>query len=374
MNRKTPLHEQLAEKIRHEIEQGLYRQTGRLPPMREWARTLGVSINTLRAALVLIEQAGYLSVRHGSRMELRNAERPPRIGIFCENDLLDRRLSAYFSELTRELRRLLREQGALPRLYIGTGRPLKHAAGTADWDLLHDVEAAHLDGLAIIGLPRRPLCDLLARKPIPVVGDSHFFNCGVSVDWAGLLREGCRRLHAQGARRIAVMGWIDPGLLGLLEPILNELGIEFRSKWVTHEFEPIRPGAAWSLFREIWTAYPDKPDGLLVCDDVLFSAVVPTLLELNIHVPEQLRIVSHANKGAHPASPFPVTFAEVDPQDMARRMADMLLKLVRHARPDTVRDFSPVSWIPAPIDTGRGSTTAERIATGLNEPKRGNMQ
>ena len=141
----------------------------------------------------LLEKEGILSVRHGSGIELKATTRPLRIGIFSETDLLDRRLSVYHTELPRALRNCLREQGALPRLYNGTGTLLGEETDTADWDLIHDLQISHLDGLAISGFPRDLLSGVLAQRPVPVVGDNHFFTFGVAVDWAGLLREGCSR-------------------------------------------------------------------------------------------------------------------------------------------------------------------------------------
>jgi DNA-binding LacI/PurR family transcriptional regulator len=229
-------------------------------------------------------------------------------------------------------------------LYIGTEGLLGEGTDSADWDLIHDIGTSALEGLAISGSPRHPLMRLLEEKSIPVVGDSHSFPFGVEVDWGGLLREGCRRLHNQGCRRIAVMGWISPGILNLLPSILSDLDLAFRPKWMKHDIEPVRTAAAWALVREIWTAYPEKPDGLLICDDVLFASAVPAILELHIQVPDQLRIVAHANKGSRPEAPFPVTFAEVDPQDMAYRMAAMLLKLARREPVETTHEFSPIHW------------------------------
>jgi DNA-binding LacI/PurR family transcriptional regulator len=88
-------------------------------------------------------------------------------------------------------------------------------------------------------------------------------------------------------------------------------------------------GAGWEEFREVWTARRERPDGLLVTDEVLFDEVQVAIRELGIRVPEQLRIVTHANKGLDRRYPFPVTLAQRDTRRYAETLGDMLLKRMR---------------------------------------------
>ena len=62
---EVPLHEQVAEAIRHDIVTGEVRPGGRLPPARDMAAVLGVHANTVLRALRLLRDEGVLEFRRG---------------------------------------------------------------------------------------------------------------------------------------------------------------------------------------------------------------------------------------------------------------------------------------------------------------------
>jgi DNA-binding LacI/PurR family transcriptional regulator/DNA-binding transcriptional ArsR family regulator len=340
---KRARHDDLADIIRHEVKTE-YQPGRQLPGMRELAKRFDVSLNTLRVALLVLEKEGLLTLRQGRGVYVREQKNVLRIGVFVENDILRPNISIYHTSLPGALRRYFRDQGALPRVYIGTGQLGKPGDDNADWDLLEDLNAGRLDGVALCGCLRKPWYSIAEKLAIPVVGDSHYCYNSVAVDFFAIFRDGLRRLHAAGCRRIAVMSWMDLEAVGQLALVFDALGLERRPKWMRRDFEPLLPGAGWSEFREIWTAYREKPDGLLVCDDILFRDTVSAILELGIRVPDQLRIVTHANSGVDLLAPFPLTVAEVDTEDLAARMGDMLLKLICHEPVPEPQARLPIKW------------------------------
>jgi DNA-binding FadR family transcriptional regulator len=60
------LYRQVADQLRHAIDEGLYPVGGRLPTERELAERLGVSRPTVREALIALEVEGRLKIRVGS--------------------------------------------------------------------------------------------------------------------------------------------------------------------------------------------------------------------------------------------------------------------------------------------------------------------
>jgi DNA-binding LacI/PurR family transcriptional regulator len=144
-----------------------------------------------------------------------------------------------------------------------------------------------------------------------------------------MVRRSVRHLVGQGCRRIAMLSFAPGAGEVALKSALTECGLDYRAEWVRHDLHPMLSGAGWEEFREIWMARREKPDGLIVVDDVLFDEVRIAIQELGLHVPEQLRIVTHANKGAARRYPFAVTEVQIDPERYAESLGGMLLSRLR---------------------------------------------
>jgi DNA-binding LacI/PurR family transcriptional regulator len=112
---------------------------------------------------------------------------------------------------------------------------------------------------------------------------------------------------------------------------LERAGLEYRPEWVRADLHPNADGVGWSDFREVWTAHrQNKPDGLLIADDQLLRDATRAIRELRVRVPDELHIVSHANKDLPVTRPpFPLAYVEYDPDAQASAIAEMLLKLLR---------------------------------------------
>jgi DNA-binding LacI/PurR family transcriptional regulator len=76
---------------------------------------------------------------------------------------------------------------------------------------------------------------------------------------------------------------------------------------------------------EVWAASRHRPQGILICDDMLFSDASKAILALQIRVPEDLLVVTHANKGSDVWAPFPALKLEFDPDEYARTQVELFL-------------------------------------------------
>jgi DNA-binding LacI/PurR family transcriptional regulator len=157
----------------------------------------------------------------------------------------------------------------------------------------------------------------------------------VHCDYAGLIREGLRSLREAGARNIAVVGapfW-DPvkGVMGSqeLRELYRELDQQIRPHWLQKEVRVGSTGAGWEAVMDAWSAYPDKPDGLLVSDDVLFGEAAQALMALGVRVPEQLMVVSHAVTDSGAWSPFPMLRLEISADEVANLLAQRMIDTLR---------------------------------------------
>jgi len=321
----------LAERMAKEIRERHLKQTrpgGRLLPVRQLARELGVCVRTVLAAQRILAERGELEIRHGSGAYLPEARGPCRAGIFTAFNILQPGVSTFHSRVAWELSRCLEHNGIPTEVYIGRPTLKEDDPPSACCRLMADVQSGRLDGLVILCCPTTiEWRKTIESLRIPAVGCNTPYR--VEMGYADMVRRAVRRLREQGSRRIAMLAWERDGLRGPLRRALEECGLEYCPEWVRHDLHPGLSAAGWEEFREAWTARRDKPDGLLVTDDMLFREACLAIQELRIRVPEQLRIVAHANKGAYRHYPFPVTEALVDPQRYAEMLSAMLLKRMR---------------------------------------------
>lgn len=297
----------------------------RLPSVRKLARLLDVSIPTVRAAQTILSRRGEVEIRHGSGVYVPADEPRKRIGIVSELDLLAPRISAYFTLTASKLKTNLREQGFRPELYVGDSQPGDHRQKPTCERFVEDVHAGRLAGLVMLDAPETSTwATFMEKLTIPAVGALTPFPLGPTP--SRLVETGVQELQEQGCRRIAMLTWAQAP--ANLYKAVAVRGLETRREWVRSDLHPQHAGAGWEEFREIWTAHPEKPDGLLIGDDLLMQDAAEAILELGIQVPRKLRVITHSNRGSNLRIPLPVTRIVQDPDDCARRFVNMLMRLM----------------------------------------------
>ena len=301
----------------------------RLASVRELAAELGVSVPTVRAAQTRLAREGLLEVRHGSGVYAAPQQVQPRwIGIYTALDILSPRTSSFHTLMPRALRQFLRSHGFRAEIYLGDVQPDEEEEGPSNLRFRSDVEEGRVQGLVIANAPLTSGWESwVAALRIPAVGSCAPYWVAPAYD--DMVRQSVRHLHEEGCRRIALLSWSRKGLKKPLCETLAELGLEYHPEWTRSDLHPMHSGAGWEEFREIWTDSRTKPDGLVVTDDMLFDEVQIAIQEIGIRVPDQLRIVTYANKGSDKRYPFPVTVAQADPAHFAEALGGMLLKRLR---------------------------------------------
>jgi len=299
---------------------------GKMPPLHALSATLGVSPTTLRTAQALLVKEGWLDVRHGSGVYATARVAQRTVAIVSEMDLLHPRATPFVSEVARLLRGALTQRGLRTELYVGTVIPWSDAKDPTCKRFFEDFDAGRLDGVAVVNAPREEPWLSQERKSATFWVS---LPCDVlTPDAKQLIGLGVRQLRAQGCRRVAMLGWGGGSLPEVFRAAARESGVETRDGWLRTDFHPWLTAAGWDEFREAWSAYPDKPDGLLILDDGLFTEAAIAIDELHIRVPDQLRVVTHANKGAGVRYPFPVTLLQNDPALAAAILETKLLNLM----------------------------------------------
>lgn len=322
--KKQWLAERLAERMREQLLKPM-RPGGRLASVRQLAAELGVCVETVRAAQRVLARRGELEIRHGSGVYVPARSRK-RVGIVSELDLLRPRCSSFFAATVCELRDYFSAQGVETEFFMGETLPGQVRQSPSCGRFLREVEAGRLDGAVLVSAPETDAWRGFVQScPVPLVGAGTPYLAGL--DYGDMVRRGLQLLASQGGTRVAVLGWslaVADDLL--LVGMARQAGLDMRPGWVRHDLHPQLGGAGWEEFREIWSAHPVKPDSLLVTDDLLFSEAAVAISEMGIRVPEQLRIATHANAGAEPRAPFPVTLLRVNATWCADLLGEMLMR------------------------------------------------
>jgi len=328
---RVPLHRRVAEILRGEIASGL-RPGDRLESESALAARLGVSLPTVREALSTLAHEGLVSRRHGSGTYVIGTRRDGRIAILIDLDISHPRTSRFYLRVTQRLRRFFEERGSPARLYVGHAEPGgREPEGLTCREFLEDLALDRLNGVAAVAVnAHRSWMEPLRARRVPVVGNTRGYQFRVFQDYEGLVRAGVDELVRCGRRRLALLGSVCPEVF---ESSLRTRGLPVRREWMRVAVHGSRPGSAAAGLVAAWNASRERPDGLLVTDDLLFMDAVNAIVSLGVRVPEDLCVVTHSNRGCMPPLPFPATLLEFDPDEFADAMGAMLETLLAGRRP-----------------------------------------
>lgn len=354
-------HEEVAERLREMIRTSL--GTGaRLPSVRTLMATFGVSMTSLRAAQAVLAHEGLIEVRHGHGVRVAVPTcRPVRVGVLTELDPMHPAGGGHFRDLARLLLHVLRARGFSPRLYTGTVCPGEMPEAVSCPEFWEDAGNGHLDAAVLLNTPATDSWYWRVQElRLPAVGSMTRYVVPHGSQLT--IAPGLRELQARGARRLALIAWDLADVATVFEQTVRDLGLTTRREWMAGGFHPSAQGSGWEAFRELWAACPEKPDGLLIADDVFFADTARAIRELGITVPGELSVVTHAN---HPAPSQPCPFAHTrivfDAQAHAEALVALLTQRLAGAPPPatalrlphSVAD-APASAVPVMVHTELG--------------------
>jgi len=323
------------------------------------AKKLGVSVATMRSAMQILTQEGLVERRQKRGTIVLEPPTNRHVGILLELDIVHPRASQFYMRVTYRLRKRFADAQIPVKLYFGDVAPGEDIAHTTCADFLKAAEDNKLS--AAIGLastPRDGWLETLQKRGVPAVGSLESYPYGVGFDMALIAEAGIKRLLAMGCRKPVMIGLDWQTRSNELQDqifcdTLRSAGLSPDATRQIRRVNSGQPGAAWEAVRDFWIFSQEKPDGLLVADDTLLQDAVLALLELGIKVPQELKVVSHTNKGVQFFYPFPLTCLETDPEEMADSVFDMCTTLMRGQSPAqarrllsaTISDYLPPSSV-----------------------------
>lgn len=352
----NPAHQQIADILREEIRTS--RQAGqRLESSRSLARRFDVSHITVHSALQQLAREGLVESRRGSGTYICDRSDDRHIAVYIEKDISDPRCSYYYRRCVQQLRVFFQQRDVPARLYVGSA-PFVPRDQEPAWptctEFLDAVKADQIRGvIAIVTQPHPVWIKPLQKRNVPIIGGVLDYEFGVMPDFQGMISKAVDHLISCERKNIALLCWNDPAdrfqrfpdTSQLFKKEIERRGLWLNSDWICRNLNPLDFNTSHNGLRKIWTANGRNPDGLIVTDDFLYLSASQAIYELGINVPEQLSIVTVANKGSAMPLPVPAALLQIDPDQAVERLGNALLKLLEGRPIDISQEKLSFEWI-----------------------------
>ena len=317
--RSRTLPRRIADHFEQEIREGRLRENDRLPSTAELARSFGVNLETLQAAMKELAGRGLLERIPGRGTFIRHGLAGRCVGIVFGREIFYRPDRLFHAVLLEELTGLIRQSGWSSRLFA-SGEAAEYDKG------FHDLKQAASAGeiRIVLGLCANRLIEQYLWQACSVPAPKIPFE----LDVPSLLEPGLAYLDRHACREVLVLHssapeWrqgirqLDPG----------------RYPHLRAHFVPVDPHDAdrEQVYRTAAAFFPAHPgcDGLFITEDAMFRQTVTAACQSGRHIGSELKLITHVNKGLEPFFPLPLTRLEIDPADVALQVWNQLQALLR---------------------------------------------
>lgn len=332
--------EQVQARMRALIHSGKAKPGYRFPPESEMAKRFGVSRVTLNRALAGLAHEQLLDRTQGRGTFVRQDVCRGLIVFVFPLVLLTAKASAspFFGILMNRLQKLFKARQFQAHCVLGDGDTEAEFV-----DSLHLDSPLWRQAAAVVTSGRVPQLEkeLLRRRcRVVCLGEPTPRTPSVEFDYASLGRQATQHLLARGYRRLGIVcrtacapgEKLSPAHDGFAEA-LAAAGYQPRPEWClfTHG-ETVLDGLTRIL------ALRERPDALVITDDMTALEVERVLLAKGVQVPGDLALITHATQGVDMPFVLPFTTCRFKVDRFARAVYGVVDRLARgEALPPPVR-------------------------------------
>lgn len=309
-NVKSGLVEQTVSGFRQAIRGGFYKPGDTIPPVRDLALQLGVSVRITAAAVKALVAEGFVSSRpRTGSVVLSRSENSWKGSVLL---IMPEGFGYYHSQLGGSIQQSLVGAGyACMQVIVPgvcrNGKNCRYDVSSLEFMLGHRVD------FAVLFFECAAAAKVLRRFGVEYVTIGHG-DCR-SIGGAGNVFFDCEKAFCQFAERCRELGIktavqvCKGGAEHSASRYLSSAGIRVKCKVITPRRDGMR-GRLWDiqqatleLFRE-WSGEKDFawPDLIYVSDDYAAMAAVVALGHLGVKVPDDVRLVVFSNRGHGPVA------------------------------------------------------------------------
>ncbi|MFA6294200.1 MAG: GntR family transcriptional regulator, partial [Victivallales bacterium] len=333
--RKLSMRMQITDAVRKMVLSGKLAAGSRLPSTQELASQWDAHVTTVQQALTPLVKEGLLerTPQVGTFVRKRE-ERLTRVGIYASGDLWRNPASAFGRCLCNELHRQLGLDNISEEVWVDP-RPTDEQG--KPWDEL--VRAASERRFQVLIVPGVGFDELawLKKLVVPTVFlTSANIRNKVAFDGSQWAETAMQLLADQGCHRVGAICSVlaktseDTGgnqseyrqFYMALEKSAAHLGLEFRPEWLLRPLKPLANTGVefaqfgYDSFQALWRL-SERPEGIVVYEDVTSSGVLMAIMREHIRIPEKLKLVLHRNTEVGLFCPVPASFMDVHVGEVA---------------------------------------------------------
>jgi len=324
-----PLHEQIADDLRNELQ--ALDEGVKIPREPELAERYGVSVPTFRLAMTILVHEGIVIRKHGSGSyiapkKIQNASvvssnrRVVGVPVFLDH-FAEPCATDYWLRFYHFLFSSMEEHGIAFRLLPARPTEKLHSAEFSQF--IQSPEAAAL--LLSNHLPQSFL-DTAKSKNVPcfgIFGTAENLIVSTGLNYTTMTATALDYFQRKGRQRVGMIAWAPNEIQTLsvgsnnesphvdtFKQCAQERGLASKNCWICSDLHPKNKGAGWSALREIWSASSLKPDAIFVSDSALLPGVIEAARELRIRIPEDILVLSQSNSPESNQIPANITKLE----------------------------------------------------------------
>lgn len=340
VKRHRAAHQQIEESIRARILSGELLPGSRLPSNDAIAAATGTSVFTVQTALARLTKDGLLERKRkvgtfvaGSGIRLSCA------GLYLNADIWTDPELRFYQIVCNEVRRILADAGVSTKIWMDD-RP----DGEQDTPPLSLSQALQKREIQALIVPKLGSMDLVWLKTLEIPTaylTNNVLPRRVGYDWAQFMQLALERLREQGCRKVGLItgtpsatatpapGGLTNDAGKLLQSFITKarkLKLQVRDEWIRSPSEiPVsKKDFGYVEFSALWAA-AERPDGLIVFPDTAVSGVLMAAMARHVAIPDELKLVLHANEQMPYPCPVPAT-------QILTRESDVAKSLVRIVR------------------------------------------
>ncbi|MCC6579035.1 MAG: substrate-binding domain-containing protein [Phycisphaeraceae bacterium] len=307
------------------------------------AKRYKVNVLTVRQALGVLADQGLIRRHQGRGTVIADPLSTGHLAIVLSPKLLGGNASPFYANAVDALTYEVHKMHPRATLRMHFGRDINDGPGyPATLDLLEPQVMRDIRGVFAFH-PLYQVGDRLREAGIPVVYvggwddpvDKSFPIVGFSFET--FVDMALERLSRSQCRSIRLI-WMHDDEKTYPESAWYKM---FKRKLQPHDvrFEPhlmhpdehaIMEKQGYRAMMQVWSE-PDKPDGLMVTDDILCRGVLRASLQLGLEMPRDIKLVTFANQGVDFPYHRVLTRVEFDAAVLARKAAEKMLGTIRGA-------------------------------------------